>query len=226
MKIQVKDTKQLILDTAERLFAQKGFHATSMRDITGTAGVNLSSVNYHFGSKDALLESVFERRLVPLNEKRMEALRNVVENAKTKRKRPKVHEIMRAFIDPTIRFRESGEGAEDFIALVGQSLAAQDGTVRRVFIQRIIPVFGFLTAALREALPDLPEKKLAWRLHFAMGALSQTMHACTGTCHTEMAKLEDNNIKSMMTALCHSSTTSEELSEMLTSFIVAGMEAP
>lgn len=226
MKIQVKDTKQLILDTAERLFARKGFQATSMRDITGTAKVNLSSVNYHFGSKDALLDAVFERRLLPLNERRMRALRDVVENARLKRRRPKVHEIMRAFIDPTIRFRESGEGAEDFIALVGQSLAAQDGTVRKVFIQRIVPVFGVLTSALREALPDLPEKILAWRLHFAMGALSQTMHACTGTCFTELTGLKDKNIKLMMTALCHTGTTSEELSEMLTSFIVAGMEAP
>jgi len=226
MKIQVKDTKQLILDTAEQLFARKGFQATSMRDITGTAGVNLSSVNYHFGSKEALLEAVFERRLTPLNEKRLEALRNVIENAGKLKRRPKVIEIFRAFIDPTIQIRESGEGAEDFIALVGQSLASPDGTVRKVFIQRLIPVFSVLAAALREALPDLPEKKLAWRLHFAMGALSQTMHVCTGTCQTELTELKDKKMNSMIEALCHTDTSSEEISEMLTSFIVAGMKAP
>ena len=54
------DTKARILDAAERLFADNGYSATSLRDITNEAGVNLAAVNYHFGSKEALLSAVLE----------------------------------------------------------------------------------------------------------------------------------------------------------------------
>ena len=62
---EVVVTKERILDAAERLFAERGFAATSLRSITAAAGVNLAAVNYHFRSKEALLEAVFTRRLGP-----------------------------------------------------------------------------------------------------------------------------------------------------------------
>ena len=64
------DTKRRILDAAELLMGEKGFTSTSMRDITAAAKVNHASVNYHFGSKEALLAAVLERRLQPINEQR------------------------------------------------------------------------------------------------------------------------------------------------------------
>jgi AcrR family transcriptional regulator len=63
-EINVSDTRERILDVAERLFMENGYEATSMRMITGAAEVNLAAVNYHFGSKEALLREVFRRRLV------------------------------------------------------------------------------------------------------------------------------------------------------------------
>ncbi|MEJ2200328.1 MAG: TetR family transcriptional regulator, partial [Desulfuromonadaceae bacterium] len=76
------DTKERILDAAEELFARQGFHATSLRAITGGAQVNLAAVNYHFGSKDGLLEAVFSRRLTPLNQERQRRLEAVREAAR------------------------------------------------------------------------------------------------------------------------------------------------
>src|SRR6266849_5837474 len=69
-----QDTKARILQVAERLFMEHGFSATSLRMITGEAKVNLASVNYHFGSKEALIEAVFTRRLAPLNQERVTQL--------------------------------------------------------------------------------------------------------------------------------------------------------
>ena len=57
------ETRTRILDAAEELFMQHGFEATSMRLLTAKAGVNLAAVNYHFGSKDALIEALFRRRV-------------------------------------------------------------------------------------------------------------------------------------------------------------------
>ena len=51
-------TKDKLMDAAEKLFARRGFHGTSLREITGAAGVDLALVNYHFGSKKALLAAV------------------------------------------------------------------------------------------------------------------------------------------------------------------------
>ena len=62
--MDARSTRERILDSAEELFAEGGF-ATSLRSITSDAGVNLASVNYHFGSKEALIETVFSRRLEP-----------------------------------------------------------------------------------------------------------------------------------------------------------------
>ena len=59
------DTKEKILNVSEKLFAGKGFHNTSLRDITADAEVNLAAVNYHFGSEESLLKGVIERQLLP-----------------------------------------------------------------------------------------------------------------------------------------------------------------
>ena len=67
-------TKQQVLAAAERLFALHGFQNVSVRDITAEAGVNLASVNYHFGSKDALLFEIFRRRTSELNRERARML--------------------------------------------------------------------------------------------------------------------------------------------------------
>src|SRR5689334_12024668 len=72
------NTKDRILDTAERLFARDGVEATSLRAITTEAGVNLAAVNYHFQSKEALLHAVIARRVGPMNTRRIELL-NAVE---------------------------------------------------------------------------------------------------------------------------------------------------
>src|SRR5438132_11926503 len=68
------DTKTRILDAAERLFVEHGFEATSLRQLTAAAGVNLAAVNYHFGSKEELFQAVLTRRLDPMNQERIERL--------------------------------------------------------------------------------------------------------------------------------------------------------
>src|SRR5207249_7612515 len=69
----MNDTKLRILDAAERLFAQQGFDV-SIRAITDEAGVNLAAVNYHFQSKEALLDAIIARRIEPVNKRRLEML--------------------------------------------------------------------------------------------------------------------------------------------------------
>jgi len=69
-------TRKRLLDSAECLFAERGFAATSVRDITAKAGCNLAAVNYHFGGKQNLYRAVFRRRLAALREERIAGIRD------------------------------------------------------------------------------------------------------------------------------------------------------
>jgi len=87
------NTADRILDSAERLFARDGYHATSLRKITGEAGVNLGSVNYHFNSKHGLMEAVLRRRLAALNEQRLNMLDAALAVAEAAGRPPAVREV-------------------------------------------------------------------------------------------------------------------------------------
>ncbi|WP_298036150.1 TetR/AcrR family transcriptional regulator [uncultured Desulfuromonas sp.] len=204
-------TKERILDAAERLFAREGFHTTSLRAITSRAGANLAAVNYHFGSKEALLEAVFERRLVPLNRERRERLEQVLEAAREQRRPPLAETALRAFIEPALRFRDSSPGARDFTTLVGRALTETEDTVRDLFIGHMEPVFILLLETLCQALPDRPKNLIFWRLRFALGAMSQAM--CPAT-----EKIPAPGIDT--------ACETEEIIAMLIPFVSAGMETP
>src|SRR2546427_5381031 len=70
----MNDTKQRILDTAEGLFGERGYAATSLRQIISEAGVNLAAIHYHFGSKEELLDEVVLRKAAPVNAARLAML--------------------------------------------------------------------------------------------------------------------------------------------------------
>lgn len=170
------DTKQRILDAAEYLFAMDGYKGTSLRAITGQAQVNLAAVNYHFGSKEALLEEVIKRRLLPLNEVRRQKIENVREQSRKQGKAPDIRSVLMAFIEPTLLFKESIPGAENFLTFIGRSITDPDDTVRQVFQQFIMPLFHLLYETACEALPNQPRVTVFWRLHFAIGSLFHSLH--------------------------------------------------
>ena len=93
-------TKAQVFCAAERLFALHGFQNVSVRDITAEAGVNLASVNYHFGSKDALLLAIFRRRTSELNRERARMLHAAHDSHAG---RPPVREILKALFAPPVR---------------------------------------------------------------------------------------------------------------------------
>src|SRR4051794_41451328 len=93
-------TKAAVFNAAERLFALHGFQNVSVRDITAEAGVNLASVNYHFGSKDALLFEIFRRRTGELNRERARMLHEANDRHDGK---PPVREILEALFAPPLR---------------------------------------------------------------------------------------------------------------------------
>ncbi|MDH3393475.1 MAG: TetR/AcrR family transcriptional regulator [Desulfobulbaceae bacterium] len=210
--MEPKETKTRILDAAEHLFAEKGYHGTSLRMITTEAKANLAAVNYHFGNKEALIEAVIERRLLPLNQLRRKRLEAVLTEARSRDAAPDVHQTLAAFIEPTLSFRNSGPGAKDFIALVARALADPNDTAREVFINQITPIFGLLHQCLAEALPDIDPKTLYWRLHFTIGSLTHIMHNLDKLSIPAEMQPGDNDFR--------------EITTNLLSFLTAGMGTP
>ena len=206
------DTKTRIMDAAEQLFARDGFHITSLRTLTEQADVNLAAVNYHFGSKEGLLQAVISRRLLPLNEIRQRRIESVLVQAEASQQLPAAKALLRAFIEPTLDFRNTGPGAKDFIALVGRSLSEPDETVRNYFIQQALPIFQLLFDSLRTALPELPTTNLMTRLQFIMGAMSHMM--CNST-----------RSEQLIPGLPDPLSTTQMVDELIT-FVTTGLEAP
>lgn len=177
-RMKIHDTKTRILDAAEELFAENGYQGTTLRRITAAAGANLAAVNYHFGSKEALLEAVFERRLIPLNGRRTEEIQAVLDEARARGFRPPVSSLMRGFIEPTLRFRDSGKGARNFIKLVAHSNMESSGLAQKLFFRHMGPLIDLLTKALEEALPAVPPGDLRWKFLFSIGAVANTLRFC------------------------------------------------
>jgi AcrR family transcriptional regulator len=206
------DTKLRILDAAERLFARHGFHRTSIKRLASEAKVNLAAVNYHFGSKTTLIEKVVERRWRPINQKRMEGLETIRRNAAPKDAGPLVRECLRAFIEPAFTPDMRTREKRCFLALAAHAFSEPDDTIRTIFINQFKTPFKLLFEVLHDALPDLAEDALFWRLHFVIGSMTHCMRLCS-------AGLPSSDISPPASDL-------GTIMNMLLDFVTSGMCAP
>jgi AcrR family transcriptional regulator len=204
-----RNTKIRIMEAAEQLFAAKGFDATSMRDITKAAGVNLASVNYHFGSKEALISAIFSRHLGSLNAARIELLDIVEEKAGDGPL--SIEAVLEAFIYPVVDYHLTlSAEKEAFMRLIGRCLSEPP-----THFEQIKPHFDGLierfNAAVARALPDLSSDEAFWRLHFTIGTVHHTLHMLS--C---VEKLPNRPSESMDT---------KSLAKRLVAFTAAGMKS-
>lgn len=163
------DTKERLLDAAERLFGERGFRATSIRDIAAAARANLGAVNYHFGTKEELTRAVLARRLGPLNGERLRLLDRAESRARGRAVR--LEAILDAFITPTIRlFREN----RPFMTMLARFHVEPDAEFRRFYIAQFDELIRRFTAALRRALPGVAVSEIFWRMGFVVAAMEQT----------------------------------------------------
>jgi len=162
-------TKERILAAAEQLFAQRGFDGASLRRLTTAAGVNLAAVNYHFGSKDKLVEEVFRRRLDALNERRMAALSRIAGKPGTT-----LHDVLEAFIRPALELSHDNKGAL-FMRVLARAFAEHDDGLRKFLSENYGHVMRQFTAEFARLLPDLDKSELTWRIDLVTGALTLAM---------------------------------------------------
>jgi AcrR family transcriptional regulator len=206
------DTKTRILDAAESLFMEHGFEATSLRSLTTAASVNLAAVNYHFGTKEELFQTVLTRRLDPMNQERIDLLERLERD--TGGKAMSCEKILFTMLIPALRLaRDEKRGGKNFLRLLGRAYADPAPFIRHFLSAQYAEMIGRYKEAFLKALPHLSRQELTWRLHFVMGALSYTLAG------TDAVKLF-----SQMSAA--EKYDDELLLQRLAPFLVAGLKAP
>lgn len=164
-------TRARILKVAERLFSEHGFDGVSMRALVARSSVNLSSVNYYFGSKEALFEEVFACRARVITEKRLKMLR---ECRSGNGGPPLLDQIIEAFLRPVME--GGGDGGGIAYARIRIRLAAERGAWARDLPSRLFDESSHqFIDMLAAALPELPVEELYWRFNLMVAAMYFTI---------------------------------------------------
>lgn len=200
------ETRDRLLDAAETLFARSGLDATSLRAITSAADANLAAVNYHFGTKEGLIAAVFQRRIEPLNEERLQGLERAIADAVPAP--PSVDEVVRALLGPALRL-QSTEVGRPFLRLLGR-VFSEPGDIRLQVMGQFHPTAARFLEVLQSCLPDVPRAELVWRLHFLIGSMAHVITSGEMICQMCGERPED----------------SEQLLDRLVAFGTAGFCAP
>ena len=204
------DTRDQILDTAERLFAEFGIDGVSIRTITAEARVNLAAIHYHFGSKEALVREVFVRRIDPLNRERLRLLDDLLERSRPKP--PGLEQLVRILVGPPLRLWLQADKGETFTRLCGRIYSESSGQLQAMCVDLFQEVVRRFSAAFEQAAPELPKTELMWRMHFVIGAMVHTLMQ-GGFVHQLGAQTgEGNEVEANI--------------ERLTRFAAAGLRAP
>jgi len=205
------DTVTKILDAAEELFAEHGFAETSLRTITAKADVNLAAVNYHFGSKKALIQAVFERFLTPFSQMIESGLdRHQKESPETPLS---VEEILQN-VARAIAGVSQGDRRRlsIFMRLAGLAYTQGQGHLRKFLQSEYRGIFRRLMSLITTATPDLQPVERFWRFHFMLGATAFTM----------------SSMESLQAIVEHdfdTKSTEEEIVALLLPFLAAGIRA-
>jgi AcrR family transcriptional regulator len=165
-------TRDRLLDKAERLFAERGFDGTSVREITTAARVNLGAINYHFRSKEGLYAAVFARRVALLRDPIIAAAR-ASEVVARQDPAQALRTVGQAFLAP---HQERGAA----LRLLGLFAREQIETClpSGLLVRELVaPVIQATTSLLRRVRPDLPEAAARACAH---SLFAQFMHIVKG----------------------------------------------
>lgn len=164
------EAQKRILDAAEILFAERSPDLVSFRDLAAAAGVSLSAIHYHFGSKEALLRQIFTIRATPLVSKREDNLRKLREEGRL----DDLDAILEAFVRPG--FDVTRGDPEDLFNKLRARLAVEASAFTRETISASFDANdAMFIKAIRNARPLLSPRDVYWRFHFFVGAMIYTM---------------------------------------------------
>jgi AcrR family transcriptional regulator len=164
----VESTRERLLNVAEQRFGEGGYEGTSLRAITVAAEANIAAVNYHFGSKEALLRAAVARAMAPVNTERRRRL-DQLEGAG----HPTPEQLIRAFIEPGLDLiLQRGERGPTVARFIGRIAFDPSRRIREVYAAEADPVEARYLAALQAALPHTAPDSVAFGYVNLLGLLA------------------------------------------------------
>lgn len=143
------NTRDRILDEAENLFARKGYHGVSVREITNAADCNLAAVNYHFGNKQNLYLEVFRSRWLPRASQVNASFRKALKANGDITPSVVIQSLAQAFLDGPLTDAERKRHHQ----LISGELAQPTEAFELVADQVLQPLFNRLLEDLQAAMP-------------------------------------------------------------------------
>lgn len=168
----MKDTRDKILDTAEKLFSAKGVNTVSLRDINTASGVSQGVLHYHFGGRDGLLKAILERRLPALAQERQAMLQKLLENKKA----PSLQQMAEIIVLPLARLAiENGKGGRRFIKLLAHLNLEQNRIYQIEGAKYSAAIEKQLGTWVTAQFPQVPLEIMELRLTMALHAMYNTL---------------------------------------------------
>jgi AcrR family transcriptional regulator len=188
-------TREQLLDAAERLFARRGFDATSVREITGAAACNLAAVSYHFGGKRALYRETFRRRLAAVRDERVATIARAMA-APGADLESVLTSFAQAFLAPLVQDGGAGRLTEMIAReMVDPQLPA--GLFAAEFVE---PVQRALAGAIGALVPGLSEVHAQRCVGSMVAQLVQAVHRIR---HAERAVTSRPTLPKLPELICH-----------------------
>ena len=169
-----KITREQILCAAEKLFAEKGFSNTSIRDITEKANCNIAAVNYHFHGKENLYIEVFRLHMRTIRNLRINAVREFLSNKPEQKTLEELIQIFAtAFLEP---FLENGCGERLMELMMRERYDPH--LPQHIFVEEIIqPVKTIMKDALLQTCSGLSDTEAEFCIHSIVGQLDHIIQA-------------------------------------------------
>lgn len=174
-------TRERLMRAAERLFAERGIDAVSIRDITNEAGANSAAIHYHFGSKAALVTAILDWRAAEVGARRAEWLERI-ETAPA----PTLRDVVAAFVVPTAELAADDDGGGRYHIGFLAAVLANPGYMPMV-IEAFEPHTDRWVAALARVTPHLTPGARELRLALAKDMVNRVIGQPDGPVHTWVA---------------------------------------
>jgi AcrR family transcriptional regulator len=175
-EVAIKSVKDRLLDVAEELFCERGFKGTSIRDIAASAGCNIASVNYYFGSKEKLYEEVWRRHLIPMRDARIASINKVMSQTEA---RPNLEDLLRSFADTFVGSMVDTSKLSQLSKLMAREYIDSHLPTDMFVNEVMTPTITAMHVALVKTCPDLDESKIMPVVFSVIGQLVHLVHVKT-----------------------------------------------